>query len=55
MNLIKNFIKDEQGLELSEYAVMCALIILLILAAITGLSSAISGAFQDTTAVINQR
>ena len=55
MNFIKKFLKDEQGLELSEYAVMCALIILLILAAITGLSSAISLAFQDTTTVINNR
>ena len=55
MNFIKKFIQDEQGLELSEYAVMCALIILLILAAITGLSSAISNAFIDTSSIINQR
>lgn len=55
MDILKRFLSDDEGLELSEYAVMCALIILLIIAAITGLSSAISGAFQDTTAVINQR
>ena len=55
MNFIKKFIQDEQGLELSEYAVMCALIILLILAAITGLSSAISNAFLETSSVINSR
>jgi Flp pilus assembly pilin Flp len=55
MDILKRFLRDDEGLELSEYAVMCALIILLIIAAITGLSSAISGAFQDTTAVINQR
>ena len=55
MKLLRRFVRDEKGLELSEYAVMLAMITLLILAAISGLSSAVSGSFQDTTSVINYR
>ncbi len=50
--LMKRFLKDEQGLELSEYAVMAALIILLIVAAIEALSGAITGAFTRVTDVV---
>ena len=55
MKFVKKFLRDEKGLELSEYAVMCALIILVILAAIQGLSLAISNAFNETTDIINTR
>jgi pilus assembly protein Flp/PilA len=41
MNTIKNFLKDETGLELSEYAVAAALIILGLVAAFTQLGSTI--------------
>lgn len=51
-NLLKKFVKDEQGLELSEYAIMVALIILAILVAIEGLSGAITGAFDALTGKI---
>lgn len=50
--MIWNFIKEEDGLELSEYAVMGALIILIILASIQALSGAISGALQGVADVI---
>ncbi len=41
MNMIKNFLKDETGLELSEYAVAAALIIVGLITAFTGLGGAI--------------
>ena len=53
MELVRKFIRDEEGLELSEYAVMLALLILGILAAITGLAGAIQGAFTSATGVIS--
>ena len=50
--LLKKFWKDEEGLELSEYAVMMALIIFLIIAAVVTLSTAIKGRFQQTADII---
>ncbi|MBP6821932.1 MAG: Flp family type IVb pilin [Acidobacteria bacterium] len=42
MNTIKNFLKDESGLELSEYAVAAALIALAVITAFTDLGTAIA-------------
>jgi Flp pilus assembly pilin Flp len=42
MNTIKNFFKDETGLELSEYAVAAGLVILAVVLAFTNLGSAIA-------------
>ena len=55
MKLFKRFVRDEKGLELSEYAIMCALIVLGLLIAIGALSGAISTAFQDTADEVNSR
>ena len=55
MKLFKRFVRDEKGLELSEYAVMCALVVLGLLIAIGALSGAINTAFQDTADTINTR
>lgn len=52
MKKIMAFLKDEDGLELSEYAVMGSLIILALIIAITGLSGAIGDAFDRLTAEI---
>ena len=41
MKMIKNFLKDETGLELSEYAVAAALIIVAVILAFTALGTAI--------------
>lgn len=41
MNTIKNFFKDETGLELSEYAVAAGLIALAVVAAFTALGTKI--------------
>jgi pilus assembly protein Flp/PilA len=50
---IKRFVKDEQGLETVEYAVMTALIVAALIAAIVALSGAVSGRFGEVTGVIN--
>ena len=46
MNAIVNFIKDEDGLELSEYAVMGFLIIALLVTAVTALRDQIIAVFD---------
>ncbi len=52
LNLVKKFWNDERGLELSEYAVMAALIVAALVLAITGLSGAIRGKFSSLTTTI---
>jgi Flp pilus assembly pilin Flp len=47
LKLAKKFWNDEQGLELSEYAVMAAIIIALTVATILTLKDQIIVAFQD--------
>jgi pilus assembly protein Flp/PilA len=46
------FIKDEEGLELSEYAVMGTLIVIGMVAAITALNTAIDGGLRAIAAAI---
>ena len=53
MEMLKRFIKDERGLEGSEYALLLALICIAIIAAISALASAIAGKFNQTAAVID--
>ena len=50
--MIWNFIKEEDGLELSEYAIMGALIVIGLVAAITALNAAIDGGFRAIAAEI---
>jgi Flp pilus assembly pilin Flp len=52
--LAKKFMKDEQGLELAEYAVMAALIITAVVAAIVLLRNAIAARFNAITTVVGQ-
>ena len=52
--LFKRFIKEEEGLETVEYAVMTALIIAGVVAAIVALRGAIEGRFGETETVINE-
>jgi pilus assembly protein Flp/PilA len=47
MNTIKNFFKDETGLELSEYAVAAALIIVGLVLAFTELGNTISSKIDE--------
>jgi pilus assembly protein Flp/PilA len=52
MNTIKNFFKDESGLELSEYAVAGALIVAAAIGVFTLLGEAIAARIQAITAAI---
>ena len=45
--MIKAFLKDETGLELSEYAVAAALITLAVIATFTSLGTNISGVINN--------
>jgi pilus assembly protein Flp/PilA len=53
MNTIKNLLKDETGLELSEYAVAAALIAAAVVAAFTNLGSAITSRINDLAGTID--
>lgn len=55
MNTLMRFFKEEDGLELSEYAVMGSLIIIGLLVVIGLLQGAIGKVFTDMTTEINKR
>ncbi len=50
--MIKRFLNDETGLELSEYAVAAALIIAGVILAFTALGTAIEGRINDLATTI---
>jgi len=52
MEQIKRFMKEEEGLELTEYAVMGALVVAVAVAVVTGLGTAISDRLEELTAHI---
>ena len=52
MSAIKRFIKNEEGLETVEYAVMTALIVGALVTAVVALSAAVSGRMDATSATI---
>jgi pilus assembly protein Flp/PilA len=47
MHLLKRFLRDEDGQDLIEYALLAALIAVALTGAITGIQTAISGQFQS--------
>jgi Flp pilus assembly pilin Flp len=51
--VLKRFLKDEEGLELVEYAVMTALIVATLVGVIVALALAIQGRFSGVEAVIS--
>jgi Flp pilus assembly pilin Flp len=53
MNMLKRFIRDERGIETSEYAIMLVLIAIALIVAIQFLRSAIAGAFNNAGTTIN--
>jgi len=53
MKMVKRFVKDERGIETSEYALMLVLIAIALIVAIQYLRSAIAGAFNNTADTIN--
>ena len=50
---VAEFIRSEDGPTAVEYAVMVALIIIVCITAISGLSSAIQNSFNEASATIN--
>ena len=52
MRMLKRFIKDERGLEASEYALLLALICIALVAAIGLLKDQIVAVFTRTAAII---
>jgi pilus assembly protein Flp/PilA len=51
--MIKNFLRDETGLELSEYAVAAALVALAVVTAFTTLGGKINSAISNLASKIN--
>ena len=51
-HLAKDFLKSEAGPTATEYAVMLALIIIVSLAAITGIGTTVSGIFTTVDAAL---
>lgn len=45
--MLKNFLRDESGLELSEYAVAAALVAIAVIGAFTSLGTAIGNRIQE--------
>ena len=50
--MIKNFLRDETGLELSEYAVAAALVAIAVVGAFTALGGAITEKINELAATI---
>jgi len=48
-SIVKNFLRDESGQDLIEYALVAALIALGAITAMTGLKNGISNAFSSVT------
>jgi Flp pilus assembly pilin Flp len=53
LNLIRRFVKEEEGASAAEYAVLITLITLFLVASVGGLGTAIQGALNGAAAVIN--
>jgi len=47
LNVIKNFIRDENGLEMVEWAIVAALIASVAVTGMSGLGSSIASRFDD--------
>lgn len=52
LNMIRRFVKEEEGASAAEYAVLITLITLFLVASVGGLGAAIQGAINAASAVI---
>lgn len=52
LNLIRRFVKEEEGASAAEYAVLITLITLFLVASVGGLGTAIQSAINGAAAVI---
>jgi Flp pilus assembly pilin Flp len=55
MQIIKNFIREEEGAELAEYALLVVILALAILTALPTLTSAIQTAFGNTGSKVSAK
>jgi Flp pilus assembly pilin Flp len=53
LKAIRQFVKEEEGVAAAEYAILLTLIALVLVAAVTTLQGAISGAFTRAAGIIN--
>jgi pilus assembly protein Flp/PilA len=53
LNVIRQFVREEEGASAAEYALLLALITGVIVLAVTNLGGAIGGAVQNAANVIN--
>ncbi|MBW2292610.1 MAG: Flp family type IVb pilin [Deltaproteobacteria bacterium] len=53
LKMIRNFARDEDGLEMVEWAIVGALILTAAASAITSLSASVSAKFNDLDTLIN--
>ncbi len=53
LNVIRQFVKEEEGVAAAEYAILLTLIALALTVAETGLQTANSGAFTRAAGIIN--
>jgi pilus assembly protein Flp/PilA len=52
--MIRNFLRDESGLELSEYAVAAALVSLVVIGAFAAVGASIHGVIENLASAINR-
>ena len=52
LKAIRQFVKEEEGVAAAEYAILLTLIALVLVAAVTTLQGAISGAFTRAAGII---
>ena len=53
LNVIRQFVKEEEGLSAAEYAIMLTLIALALVTAVTTFRTAIATAIGNATTVLN--
>ena len=53
LNVIRQFVREEEGASAAEYALLLTLITLFLVAAVAGLGGAIQGAVNTAAGVIN--
>ena len=53
LNVIRQFVKEEEGLSAAEYAIMLTLIALALITAVTTFRTAIATAIGNATTVLN--
>ena len=52
LELVKRFVKEEEGQDLVEYALLLVFIALIVIAALPGLGKTVSNVFSNTTSVL---